>query len=355
MTKTLLAAECQPEFIQKKEGFWKDEYEDPSDLYYYMAREEDRRHTRARYTSVAFAEDIEDTRRDLRNPNLSIWEKIYLNSYLQSQVVTRNSIATAEVLCTDIEFSKQMKIGIEQWFSKGLIYSVNNANDPNVSAWRQAYSTVNALTYNNLNLLTSLIPVTYLETGLTFAPVTRTAPVVKTLHAFNPANIYRWAARTKSFYALPVQEVRLLPASSYAPYNYFNKAQSLQDFSQVPYRGGDLYPTDKLQNLVKYLERRNVSVFGTDKSPCFIARADGSGQMLLPAHPTALQVKHELSHYLDFKKFGFENYFKMSRLDRERLVLERLQNNRVWNNLNEAERQFSIEYVNDLVIAKSSQ
>jgi hypothetical protein len=70
--------------------------------------------------------------------------------------------------------------------------------------------------------------------------------------------------------------------------------------------------------------------------------------MLLPENPTALQVKHELSHYLDFKEAGFEAYRDMGRAARESSVLDRLQQNRIWNELNNAEKDFSIDYVNRL-------
>ncbi|WP_184500015.1 zincin-like metallopeptidase toxin domain-containing protein [Rhizobium esperanzae] len=79
-----------------------------------------------------------------------------------------------------------------------------------------------------------------------------------------------------------------------------------------------------------------------------MARANGSGQLLLPENPTVLQVKHELSHYLDFKKMGFEAYRDMGRLGREASVLERLQANRSWSAYTDAERRFSIDYVNRL-------
>lgn len=111
---------------------------------------------------------------------------------------------------------------------------------------------------------------------------------------------------------------------------------------------GALYPTEKLRQLVSYLEKRGVSVYGTEGNPSFIARADGTGMMQLPANPTVLQVKHELSHYLDFKKMGFEAYRDMGRTAREASVLDRLKNNRLWPNLNQAEKDFSINYVERL-------
>jgi hypothetical protein len=126
-------------------------------------------------------------------------------------------------------------------------------------------------------------------------------------------------------------------------------AESVESMSSKAAFEGKLYPEHKLQQLVKYLERRNVSVYGTEGNPAFIARVDGTGQMLLPEHPTVLQVKHELSHYLDFKKNGFEAYRDMGRATREASVLNRLQQNRVWNELNTVEKEFSVDYVDRLV------
>jgi Metallopeptidase toxin 4 len=70
--------------------------------------------------------------------------------------------------------------------------------------------------------------------------------------------------------------------------------------------------------------------------------------MELPANPTALQVKHELGHYLDFKTLGFENYSALGRVGRESSVLDRLQSNRIWGQLNSQEKTFSIDYVERL-------
>ena len=57
-----------------------------------------------------------------------------------------------------------------------------------------------------------------------------------------------------------------------------------------------------------------------------------------------VQVKHELSHYLDVNKLGFEAYKDLGRAGRAISVLERLQGNRVWGQMNEAERVWSIDY-----------
>ncbi len=75
---------------------------------------------------------------------------------------------------------------------------------------------------------------------------------------------------------------------------------------------------------------------------------NGRAEIELPENPTVLQVKHELSHYLDFKKVGLEAFVELGRPVRETLVLERLQRNRIWGKLNNEEQQFSIDYVNRL-------
>ena len=78
--------------------------------------------------------------------------------------------------------------------------------------------------------------------------------------------------------------------------------------------------------------------------------------MFLPENPTVLQVKHELSHYLDFKRIGFDGYYNdMTRVQREQLVLTRLQSNRSWSGYSDAERTFSVNYVERLIEESGSQ
>ena len=71
--------------------------------------------------------------------------------------------------------------------------------------------------------------------------------------------------------------------------------------------------------------------------------------MLLPENPTILQMKNELSHYLDFKELGYESFVELGRPGREALVLQRLQQNRSWNEFNAGEQAFSINYVERLL------
>ena len=129
---------------------------------------------------------------------------------------------------------------------------------------------------------------------------------------------------------------------------FFGEKAVVESLSSNSAFNGELYSPKKLKQLVKYLERRGVSVYGTEGNPLFKGYSNGSGMMLLPERPTVLQVKHELSHYLDFKKYGFNAFKDMGRAAREESVLNRLQKNRVWDDLNQAEKQFSIDYVNRL-------
>ena len=104
--------------------------------------------------------------------------------------------------------------------------------------------------------------------------------------------------------------------------------------------GGDLFPADKIPGLVKYLDRRGINVHEA---------ANGSfdgvrGVMTLPRNPTKLNVRHELSHMLDYRKYGDDYYKLFTPAQREQMVLERLKNNRIWDKLDDAERDWSLKY-----------
>ena len=66
--------------------------------------------------------------------------------------------------------------------------------------------------------------------------------------------------------------------------------------------------------------------------------------MTLPRNPTKLKVRHELSHMLDYRKYGNDYYKLFTSAQREEMVLERLKNNRIWVKLNNAERDWSLKY-----------
>jgi hypothetical protein len=104
--------------------------------------------------------------------------------------------------------------------------------------------------------------------------------------------------------------------------------------------GGELFPAERIPSLVKYLNRRGIYLHeGINGS------FDGvRGVMTLPRNPTKLNVRHELSHMLDFRRYGDDYYVLFTRAEREQMVLERLKDNRIWDKLNDAERDWSIKY-----------
>ena len=78
---------------------------------------------------------------------------------------------------------------------------------------------------------------------------------------------------------------------------------------EVGQLGGELFPAAKIPALVKYLI-----------------------------------VRHELSHMLDYRKYGDDYYKLFTPAQREGMVLDRLKDNRIWNKLNDAERDWSLNY-----------
>jgi hypothetical protein len=104
--------------------------------------------------------------------------------------------------------------------------------------------------------------------------------------------------------------------------------------------GGKLFPAEKIPALVKYLDRRGIYLHqGINGS------FDGvRGVMTLPKNPTRLNVRHELAHMLDYKKYGDDYYKLFTPAQREQMVLDRLKNNRIWEQLNDLERNWSQNY-----------
>ena len=109
---------------------------------------------------------------------------------------------------------------------------------------------------------------------------------------------------------------------------------------EVGQLGGELFPAERIHALVKYLDRRGIFLHeGMNGS------FDGArGIMTLPRNPTRLNVRHELSHMLDYKKYKDVYYTKFTPAQREQMVLERLKNNRIWDQLNDLEREWSLNY-----------
>jgi len=104
--------------------------------------------------------------------------------------------------------------------------------------------------------------------------------------------------------------------------------------------GGKLFPDEKIPALVNYFNKRGIYVHqGVNGA------FDGVKKfMKLPKNPTVLNVKHEISHYLDWKKYGDDYYNLFTSSEREQMVLDRLKDNRIWSQLNFREWSYSIDY-----------
>jgi hypothetical protein len=61
-----------------------------------------------------------------------------------------------------------------------------------------------------------------------------------------------------------------------------------------------------------------------------------------PANPTVLNVRHELSHMLDFRKYQKSYYERFSSFAREEMAPDRFTNNHTLDTLNDAERHWSL-------------
>jgi hypothetical protein len=117
-------------------------------------------------------------------------------------------------------------------------------------------------------------------------------------------------------------------------------ANTRGDFMASGQLGGMLFPEYKIPSLVNYLEKRGIQVHeGINGSFSGV-----KGIMTLPRNPTVLNVKHELSHFLDWMKYKDDYYKLFTQAEREQMVLDRLKNNRIWDELNDAERAWSLQY-----------
>ena len=123
------------------------------------------------------------------------------------------------------------------------------------------------------------------------------------------------------------------------------------DFKPDTILGGQAYPPEKLKRLIAHFEKNGTDVVCTfnQKQAWFQARNPETGRPTLgfPPRPTVLQVRHELSHWLDCKTLGVDKYAKLSEYHKEQMVLDRLKQNRIWSNgvTNRSERDFSKKYV----------
>ena len=123
--------------------------------------------------------------------------------------------------------------------------------------------------------------------------------------------------------------------------------------------GGELYDSSRLGKLGSYLERRGVTLKVGDeflppgKGGGFLAKADGSAELLLRSDPTKYEVWHELGHFRHWSDVGADTYRGLHRWSRanpiqdipEQHVFDLLENGRHWQLLNDAQRQHATEYI----------
>lgn len=88
------------------------------------------------------------------------------------------------------------------------------------------------------------------------------------------------------------------------------------DFMDVGRHGGEIYGTERLGKLSRYLDRRGVELVVDDPVMLRMRRAgfasDGS-RLYLPSDATKYEVMHELGHYVQFRRIGKEAYQALPR------------------------------------------
>ena len=122
------------------------------------------------------------------------------------------------------------------------------------------------------------------------------------------------------------------------------RRESTEDFMQeTGDYGGEIFPGSKVRALVRFMKKHDIYLYEGR-----VCGFDGDKKkMSLTANATVLNVKHELCHFIDWKKYKERYYTDFTKTERERMVLERLKKNRIWNRLSEKERDFSLNYPDD--------
>ncbi len=123
--------------------------------------------------------------------------------------------------------------------------------------------------------------------------------------------------------------------------------------------GGRLYDPGKLDKLGNYLARRGVTLKVGDKyvppgmGGGFLAKSNGTAELILRSNPTKYEVWHELSHFRHWSNIGADAYRGLPRWSRtnpiqdipEQYVFDLLENGRHWQLLNDVQRQHAVEYI----------
>ena len=125
--------------------------------------------------------------------------------------------------------------------------------------------------------------------------------------------------------------------------------------------GGELYDSGRLAKLNNYLERRGVALKVGDeflppgKGGGFLAKQDGSAELILRSNPTQYEVWHELGHFRHWRNVGPDRYRGLQRWSRanpvqdihEQHVFDLLENGRHWDLLNDGQRRHAVDYIYD--------
>ncbi len=121
--------------------------------------------------------------------------------------------------------------------------------------------------------------------------------------------------------------------------------------------GGQLYPAAKLEQLGSYLAKRGVALkvgdefLPPDARGVFAVYNSGGAELVLGSNPTAYEVWHELSHYIQYRRIGEEAYTALSRSRElgnvpEQFVFDMLENSpKRWSALTYEEQQHAIAYI----------
>jgi RHS repeat-associated protein len=129
-------------------------------------------------------------------------------------------------------------------------------------------------------------------------------------------------------------------------------------------RGGTLYGEAQLDKLQRYLVRpsrrcrvllrRNADDFLSQVAKrrmvkevggLFRAYPDSTGFLFLRSNPTRYEVLHELRHFIDFRRLGYQAYKALEELGQEQSVYYALQESRNWIRFSQAERDHAYEYI----------
>jgi hypothetical protein len=129
----------------------------------------------------------------------------------------------------------------------------------------------------------------------------------------------------------------------------------LLDLTATGRLGGELYGDAQLAKLEAYLARRNVTLVknadtfldSLKAGAAFEPLPNQAGNLYLRGNATSYDVWHELVHYRDFARLGYDEYIGLGSAAREQSVYEVLNGDRRWGMLNDAEQAYAVWQVSN--------